>query len=83
MDPFVHLHVASGYSMQYGASHPHTLVERAAEQDEPVGHQAVHEVCVRDPVVLLADAAGVVPARPVHGGQREVRHAGIVPGPSV
>ena len=32
-DPFVHLHVASGYSLQYGASHPHTLVERAAEQE--------------------------------------------------
>ncbi|WP_346385289.1 DNA polymerase III subunit alpha [Nocardioides sp.] len=32
-DPFVHLHVASGYSLQYGASHPHQLVERAAEQE--------------------------------------------------
>ncbi len=32
-DPFVHLHVASGYSLQYGASHPRTLVERAAEQE--------------------------------------------------
>jgi error-prone DNA polymerase len=30
-DPFVHLHVASGYSMQYGANHPVDLVERAAE----------------------------------------------------
>ena len=30
-DPFVHLHVASGYSLRYGASHPHVLVERAAE----------------------------------------------------
>ena len=30
-DPFVHLHVASGYSLQYGASHPHLLVERAAD----------------------------------------------------
>ncbi len=30
-DPFVHLHVASGYSLRYGASHPHALVERAAE----------------------------------------------------
>ena len=30
-DPFVHLHVASGYSMRHGASHPHVLVERAAE----------------------------------------------------
>ena len=32
-DPFVHLHVASGYSLQYGAAHPQTLVERAAEQE--------------------------------------------------
>ena len=32
-DPFVHLHVASGFSLQYGASHPHVLVERAAEQE--------------------------------------------------
>ena len=33
MHPFVHLHVASGYSRQYGASHPHVLVERAAEHE--------------------------------------------------
>ncbi|MCW2817720.1 MAG: polymerase subunit alpha, partial [Marmoricola sp.] len=32
-DPFVHLHVASGFSLQHGASHPHVLVERAAEQE--------------------------------------------------
>ncbi len=31
-DPFVHLHVASGYSLRHGASHPHVLVGRAAEQ---------------------------------------------------
>src|SRR3954465_3789255 len=30
-DPFVHLHVASGYSLRYGASHPHVLVQRAAD----------------------------------------------------
>ena len=29
-DPFVHLHVASGYSLRYGASHPQDLVARAA-----------------------------------------------------
>ncbi|HNM98147.1 MAG TPA: PHP domain-containing protein, partial [Marmoricola sp.] len=32
-DPFVHLTVASGYSLQYGASHPHVLVERAVEHE--------------------------------------------------
>jgi error-prone DNA polymerase len=30
-DPFVHLHVASGYSLRYGANHPADLVTRAAE----------------------------------------------------
>ncbi|MFL6137555.1 MAG: DNA polymerase III subunit alpha [Frankiaceae bacterium] len=29
-DPFVHLHVASGYSLRYGVNHPRELVERAA-----------------------------------------------------
>lgn len=29
-DPFVHLHVASGYSLRYGASSPQQLVDRAA-----------------------------------------------------
>lgn len=28
----MHLHVASGYSMRYGASHPEALVPRAAER---------------------------------------------------
>jgi error-prone DNA polymerase len=32
-DPFVHLHVASGYSLRYGASHPEVLVERAVERE--------------------------------------------------
>src|SRR4051794_864785 len=30
-DPFVHLHVASGYSLRHGASAPRVLAERAAE----------------------------------------------------
>jgi error-prone DNA polymerase len=34
-DPFVHLHVASGYSMQFGANHPVDLVTRAAEHGMP------------------------------------------------
>lgn len=33
MDPFVHLRVASGHSLQYGASHPGELVAAAAAQD--------------------------------------------------
>ena len=34
-DTFVHLHVASGFSMQYGASPPATLVARAAAFGQP------------------------------------------------
>ena len=34
-DPFVHLHVASGYSMRHGANHPADLVTRAAEHGMP------------------------------------------------
>ena len=30
-DPFVHLHVASGYSLRHGASSPAALVARAAD----------------------------------------------------
>src|SRR4051794_30225503 len=30
-DPFVHLHVASGYSLRHGATHPRDLVQRAAD----------------------------------------------------
>src|SRR5579875_669625 len=32
-DPFVHLHVASGYSLRHGASTPAALVARAAEHE--------------------------------------------------
>jgi error-prone DNA polymerase len=35
-DSFVHLHVASGYSLRYGASHPQALVARAAEHGQEV-----------------------------------------------
>jgi error-prone DNA polymerase len=34
-DGFAHLHVASGFSMRYGASTPEALVERAAQHDQP------------------------------------------------
>jgi error-prone DNA polymerase len=32
---FIHLNVASGYSLKYGTSHPHDLVQRAAEFEMP------------------------------------------------
>ncbi|MBB2984922.1 DNA polymerase III subunit alpha [Terracoccus luteus] len=34
-DTFVHLHVASGYSMRYGTARPEQLVERAAAWGQP------------------------------------------------
>ena len=34
-EAFAHLHVASGFSMRYGASTPATLVERAAAHGQP------------------------------------------------
>ena len=34
MDGFAHLHVASGFSMRYGASMPEDLVERAADHGQ-------------------------------------------------
>ena len=40
-DPFVHLHVASGYSLQYGASHPHDAgrAGRRAGDGHPRAHR--------------------------------------------
>ena len=35
MSDFVHLHVASGFSMRYGASTPETLIERAVAHGQP------------------------------------------------
>jgi error-prone DNA polymerase len=32
---FIHLNVASGYSLKYGTTHPHDLVQRAAEFEMP------------------------------------------------
>ena len=64
-DPFVHLHVASGYSLQHGASHPHVLVERAAE----LGMDAL-ALTDRDGTygaVRFVRAAGAAGIRPVLG----------------
>ena len=64
-DQFVHLRVASGYSMQYGASHPSDLVARAAElgmsvaliEKEKLGGTCLHWGCV--PAKTLLHAAEV------------------------
>ncbi|QPP09590.1 DNA polymerase III subunit alpha [Streptomyces bathyalis] len=65
MPGFVHLHVASGFSMRYGASHPETLAERAAER----GMDAV-ALTDRDTLagaVRFARASAGAGVRPVYG----------------
>ncbi|MGN6686554.1 MAG: PHP domain-containing protein, partial [Actinomycetales bacterium] len=64
-DPFVHLHVASGYSLRHGASHPRALVERAADH----GMEAL-ALTDRDGLygaVRFALACGSVGLRPILG----------------
>jgi error-prone DNA polymerase len=65
MPGFVHLHVASGFSMRYGASHPETIAERAAER----GMDAV-ALTDRDTLagaVRFARASAGAGVRPVYG----------------
>jgi len=65
MDPFVHLHVASGYSLKYGASHPRDLAQRAAEAE-----MDTLALTDRDGVygaVRFAKAAQSVGIRPILG----------------
>ncbi|WP_141747705.1 PHP domain-containing protein, partial [Streptomyces nanshensis] len=65
MPKFVHLHVASGFSLRYGASHPETLAERAAER----GMDAV-ALTDRDTLagaVRFARASAAAGVRPVYG----------------
>ncbi|WP_406434113.1 DNA polymerase III subunit alpha [Streptomyces sp. NBC_00631] len=65
MTGFAHLHVASGYSARYGASHPEQLVRRAAER----GMSAL-ALTDRDTVtgaVRFAQACAKEGVRPVFG----------------
>ncbi|MCM2391409.1 DNA polymerase III subunit alpha [Streptomyces albipurpureus] len=65
MEAFTHLHVASGYSTRYGASHPQDLVARAAERG-----MAALALTDRDAVtgaVRFAKAAIAHGVRPVFG----------------
>jgi error-prone DNA polymerase len=78
-DPFVHLHVASGYSLRHGASHPHVLVERAAEH----GMDTL-ALTDRDGVygaVKFARAAQSAGIRPVLGVDLAVEPSGLLAGP--
>ncbi|MBB5936291.1 DNA polymerase III subunit alpha [Streptomyces zagrosensis] len=78
MPGFTHLHVASGFSMRYGASHPERLAERAAER----GMDAV-ALTDRDSLagtVRFAKAASAAGVRPLFGVDLAVRPAAPGPG---
>ncbi|WP_176742761.1 DNA polymerase III subunit alpha [Streptomyces agglomeratus] len=76
----VHLHVASGYSARYGASHPHALVARAAEHG--IGTLALTDRDTVTGVVRFAKAAMAAGVRPVFGVDLAVAaHAPTTVGP--
>jgi error-prone DNA polymerase len=82
-DPFVHLHAASGYSLRHGASHPHVLVQRAAEH----GMEAL-ALTDRDGLygaVRFAKACRAAGIRPIFGVDLAVEPSGLLVGvhPSV
>ncbi|MFF4531581.1 DNA polymerase III subunit alpha [Streptomyces sp. NPDC001407] len=60
-----HLHVSSGYSARYGVSHPHVLVERAAERG--IGALALTDRDTVSGVVRFAKAAMAAGVRPIFG----------------
>src|SRR5689334_14417380 len=79
MDPFVHLHVASGYSRQYGASHPQALVERAAEHE--MDTLALTDRDGTYGAVRHAKACRAAGLRPVLGVDLAIRPVGQAPSP--
>ncbi|MEV4868620.1 DNA polymerase III subunit alpha [Streptomyces syringium] len=72
-----HLHVASGYSARYGVSHPHALVERAAERG--IGTLALTDRDTVSGAVRFAKAAMAAGVRPVFGV--DIAVAPAEPGP--
>ncbi|MER5549759.1 DNA polymerase III subunit alpha [Streptomyces sp. NPDC002589] len=62
---FPHLHVASGFSARYGASHPRDLVARAAERG--IGTLALTDRDTVTGAVRFAKAAAAVGIRPLFG----------------
>jgi len=64
-DPFVHLHVASGYSLRHGASHPRALVQQAA--DHGMDTLALTDRDGAYGVVKFAKACAAAGVRPVFG----------------
>ncbi|MEU2763007.1 DNA polymerase III subunit alpha [Streptomyces sp. NPDC007094] len=61
----VQLHVASGYSARFGASHPHELVARAAERG--IGALALTDRDTVAGIVRFATAAAAAGVRPLFG----------------
>jgi len=57
-----------------GVEGPLTVANRAAEDEEPVVDQPVHECRVRVPAVLLTDWPRSIPVRAVDQGHCEVGH---------
>jgi len=76
-DPFVHLHVASGYSLLYGASHPHGLVERAVEHE--MDTLALTDRDGLYGAVRFAKACLQAGVRPVLGVDLAVEASGLLP----
>ena len=77
-DPFVHLHVASGYSLRYGASHPHVLVERAAEHG--MDTLALTDRDGTYGVVKFVQAAQSAGLRPILGVDLAIEPSGLLSG---
>ena len=76
MDPFVHLHVASGYSLRHGASHPHVLVARAA--DHGMDTLALTDRDGMYGAVKFAQACATAGVRPVFGVDLAVQPVELV-----
>ena len=76
-DPFVHLHVASGYSLRHGASSPAALVERAAEHG--MDTLALTDRDGAYGVVKFAKACARAGVRPVFGVDLAVAPLSAVP----
>lgn len=78
----VHLHMASGYSARYGASHPADLVRRAAERG--IGTLALTDRDTVTGAVRFAKAATAAGIRPVFGVDVAVApHAPARPGSTI
>ncbi|MEV1045656.1 DNA polymerase III subunit alpha [Streptomyces sp. NPDC049916] len=74
---FTHLHAASGYSLRYGASHPRTLAQRAAERgldalaltdrDSLAGAVRFAKACAEAGIRPLFGVDLAVPGAPAYG----------------